>query len=199
MEKGHSSLKRNFWRCNTQQCASRLHLCLEPRDAIWTTLAHLACTDVSSCLSLKLISCSSALCSHGFSDKDCGQNMLIPAWMMSCRHSNRSSIISPWIRNRTLHWLWKIKLFFLPGQLPHISSSPLAGRNNYRWATYPFVSIQFRKGHLILDHAILLSVPQLLTRSWVHSKQMPKHTPLHQHCKRLLGSLALSRVTSTAR
>lgn len=112
MEKGHSSLKRNFWRCNTQQCASRLHLCLEPRDAIWTTLAHLACTDVSSCLSLKLISCSSALCSHRFSDKDCGQNMLIPSWMMSCRHSNRSSIISPWIRNRTLHWLWKIKLFF---------------------------------------------------------------------------------------
>lgn len=199
MEKGHSSFKRNFWQCNTQQHTSRLQLCLQPRDAIWTTLAHLACADVS-CLSLKLISCSSAPHSDGFGDKECGQTMLIPAWMMSCRHSNRPSIILPWIRNRTLHCLWKIKWFFFPGQLPHILSSPLAGRNNFKWATYPFVNIQFRKGHLILDHAIPLSVPQLLTRSsWVHSKQMPEHTPSHRHCRRLLGHLALPRVTSTAR
>lgn len=158
MEKGHCSLKRNFWQCNTQQGTSRLQLCLEPRDTIWTTVANLACADVS-CQSLNLISCSSAPCSHGFIDKECGQTMLIPAWMMSCRHSNRSSIMPPWIRNRTLHCRWKNQIIFFLGQLPHISSFPLAERNNFKWAINPFVSIYFRKGYVILDHAIPLPVP----------------------------------------
>lgn len=123
----------------------------------------------------------------------------LPGWFLADT-LNRSSIIPPWIRNRTLHCLWKINLFFFPGQLPHVSSSPLAGRNNFKWATYSFVTNHFRKGHLILDHIIPLSVPQLHMRvSWVHSKQMPEHTPLHRHCRRLLESLALSRVTSAAR
>lgn len=64
----------------------------------------------------------------------------LPGWCLA--DTLTSSIIPPWMRNRTLHCLWKIKWFFFPGQLPHVLSSPLAGRNNFKWATFLFVSIQ---------------------------------------------------------
>lgn len=119
--------------------------------------------------------------------------MLIPDWIICCRNSIRSAfIISTWIRNRTLHCLQKINFFFLLGN--YHTFHPLAGRNNFRMGNIPF--FQLSKGHLILVHSVFLSVP-FMRRSWVPSKQMPEHRPLHQHCRKLLGSLALSG-TSTA-
>lgn len=82
--------------------------------------------------------------------------------------------------------------FFLLGN--YHTFHPLAGRNNFRMGNIPF--FQLSKGHLILVHSVFLSVP-FMRRSWVPSKQMPEHRPLHQHCRKLLGSLALSG-TSTA-
>lgn len=62
--------------------------------------------------------------------------MLIPAWMMSCRDSNRSSsIISLWVRNWTLHCLQTIKFFFFLGN--YHTSHPLAGRNNFKMGKIP--------------------------------------------------------------
>lgn len=47
MEEEHSSLKKNFWQCSVEQFASRLRLCSEPREAMWTALANMVSADIS--------------------------------------------------------------------------------------------------------------------------------------------------------
>lgn len=105
-----------------------------------------------------------------------------------------SSIISPWIRNRTLHCLQKINLFFFLGN--YHTFYPLAGRNNFKMGNILFFQYSAQE-RTFNSCPFNFSFCPFMRRSWVHSKQMPEHRPLHQHCRKFLGSLALSD-TSTA-